>query len=238
MNRPGVTLPELILVAWLFALVLGAVAGFAAAQGRLVALTHDRVRVGEAVRVAQVVLGAELRSLGTPDLSVLTPDSVRIRAVRGGGPVCEARGQELLVRYRGVRRPEPAKDSVVLVRASTATPALAIAGVAADPRCGGALRLTVDGDLRDTDLGLALVFETGSYSIGDGALRYRRGAGGRQPLTETLLRGGGLSVVAPDELTVALRFDPGVLPRLDAVAGETVRVRLPGVIAPTPDDYP
>ena len=30
-------------------------------------------------------------------------------------------------------------------------------------------------------------FETGSYHLGDDALRYRRGSGGRQPLTEPVL---------------------------------------------------
>lgn len=231
--RAGVTLPELILVAWLFALVLGAVAEFAAAQGRLVALTHDRVRMTEAVRVARVVLGSELRALGEPDISVLATDSLRIRAVRGAGAVCGLAGSELLVHYRGVRRPEPAKDSVLLIRSSaTAGTPFALLDVAADSRCGGALRLTLGSAPPGPAVGVALVFETGSYSMGNGALRYRRGAGGRQPLTETILSDGWLRVGAPTELTVGLDFDARALPRLKSHLEATLRLRIPGGSAP------
>ncbi len=233
MARPGVTLPELILVAWLFALVLGAVGKFAAAQGQLVARIHDRVRVAEVVRVAQVVLGAELRALAPADVSAFADDSLRIRAVRGGGPVCQARNEQLTVRFRGVRRPEPAKDSLLLIRAGdTDGPTFAISDVVSDPTCGpGGLRLTLEREVADAT-GLALLFETGSYSIGDGALRYRRGAGGRQPLTEAVLREGSMQVFAPDQLTIALDFDVRLLPRLDTGHVASVRLRSPGAIPP------
>jgi hypothetical protein len=37
-----------------------------------------------------------------------------------------------------------------------------------------------------------MLFEAGSYHLSEGALRYRRGRGGRQPLTEEVLAGARL----------------------------------------------
>lgn len=211
--RPGATLPELILAAWLFTFVLAALAGFAGAQGRLAALMAERVRAAELGRVAQVVLGAELRSLSRSDLTVLPPDSVRIRAFRGGGPTCAGAGPgELLVAYRGVRRPEPDKDSVLLVHGrSTDGTAYRIVDVASARECDAGVRLTLDAH-EPVPAGLALVFERGSYSVTAGALRYNRGAGGRQPLTEALLSGGVLEPRGAS-LRLRLRFHPDSLPR-------------------------
>jgi hypothetical protein len=63
---------------------------------------------------------------------------------------------------------------------------------------GGARRWREDGR-RDgllvpepTDPVLGRIFEGGSYHFSGGALRYRRGAGGRQPLTPERVREGHL----------------------------------------------
>lgn len=212
--RPGTTLPELILVAWLFGLVLAALAGLVSGQGRLLAVTQDRSRARELVRATGVVLGAELRYLAASDLSALAPDSFRLRAVRGGGAVCEATADAVLVRYGGVRRPEPDKDSVLVVpERGSAGRAYGIRSVAADSRCGGALRLDLTEAL-DGGRGWALVFETGAYQVGREAVRYRRGAGGRQPLTEAVLSDAALRPAGPYGLGILLRFDRDSLPRL------------------------
>jgi hypothetical protein len=130
-------------------------------------------------------------------------DSLTLRAFRGlalieGGPV-----QTRVVRvcFRGVRSPDPEKDSVLLlgvdgswrahdledrVRVSSGCPGLDEGSEekwTLSPAPSGAL--------------LARVFERGSYHLADGALRYRRGEGGRQPLTPERIRTG--SFLGPAE---------------------------------------
>lgn len=219
-GRPGVALPELIVVAWLFAFVLAALAGFAGAQSRLVAGTQDRTRAGDLVRVAHLVLGAELRTLGPADIAALTADSVRIRAIRGSGVICAIDDRGILVRYAGVRRPDPAKDSVVVIlQPATAGIAYGLEAVAGDGRCGGSLRLRLAGRPPGSTAGVALVFETGSYSLA-GALRYRRGAGGRQPLTEDILDASGFEGRSPAAVHVRLGFRTGAFTRTDPEPSE------------------
>lgn len=223
MTRPGSTLPELILVAWLFSLVLAAAARFAGAQSRLVALTHDRARAVEASRIPRLILAAELRALAAPDISALSTDSIRIRAVRGGGPVCGVDGSAIFVRYRGVRLPDIAKDSVLLIgREDPEGVPFPLLDATADPGCGGALRLDLGAAVGLTG-GWALAFETGSYHVSDGALRYRRGAAGRQPMTEMLFDGGGFVDLGVAGIELRLPLSTDALPRLPATP---VRARL------------
>lgn len=217
-GRPGVTLPELILVAWLFALVLLATARFAGAQGRLAAVGHDRTRAADVVRTTDLVLNGDLRYTAGPDVTP-GPDSVRLRAIRGGGTICSG-GDELRVRYRGVRRPDPEKDSVLVVTGRrTVGSAHAVTAVAADSVCAG-YRLRLD-PRSAAPSGFVLVFETGAYHLADGALRYRRGRGGRQPVTETVLSDGWLEV-GPDRLLARLRLHADTLHRLSRLEASAV----------------
>lgn len=210
-DRPGVTLPELILTAWLFALVLVGTARFAAAQGRLLALTQDRVRAAEVERTTDLILTEELRYAGAADLTP-TPDSIRLRALRGAGTICDAAGSQLRVRYHGVRRPDPGKDSALLVTGSnTQGTRHAVIGASADDGCGE-YRLTLD-PAPVAPRGLLLVFETGSYHLSGGALRYLRGRGGRQPVTEALLE-EGVFELGPGRVTAQLELAADSLPRL------------------------
>jgi hypothetical protein len=210
-NRPGAaSVIELVLVAWLFALVMTGIAGFAAQQGRLAALQRDGVRLAEAVRVGEVILGAELRHLTSVDL-VLGDDTARIRAFRGGGPVCAVDGGVVHVLYRGVRAPEPAKDSVLLVAAGWEQ-AHELTSTARSDGCGGSLRLVLATPPAEVPA-VALVFETGVYSLTGDAIRYRRGQGGRQPLTEAILADMGF-VSGPAGVRVRLAPRLDSLPRL------------------------
>lgn len=56
------------------------------------------------------------------------------------------------------------------------------------PGCGRNGILIVLDTAPASDPVFALVFETGAYHLADGALRYRRGRSGRQPLVEAILR--------------------------------------------------
>lgn len=221
--RAGTTLAELVLVSWLFAFVLAAVAGFAAAQGRLAAVSQDRARVSEALRTASVVLGGELRFLAPADRSV-GGDSVRLRAIRGGGQVCTSTDRTLVVRYAGIRRPEPDKDSVLLLgeRSTGGTP-YALESVATDTACGGGLRLELERQ-PGRGAGLAMVFETGAYHLVGDALRYRRGAGGRQPLTEAILDHAAIEHGSA-RVVLRLLLQHEAVPRL-ATREQTARIHL------------
>lgn len=212
-SRAGVTLPELLLASWLFALVLAATARFIAAQGALAATSHHRIRAADVARTVDLVLNGELRHVAALDVTV-TADSVRLRAVRGVGVVCGGAGSELRVRYRGVRRPDAAKDSAVAVTgAATGGTAYAVTGVvSAEGGCGPGYRLSLD-PAPPAATGLILVFETGSYHLSGGALRYRRGRGGRQPVTEQLL-GGGTFQRRPGRIDARLALDPDSLSRI------------------------
>lgn len=211
-GRPGATLPELILVAWLFALVLLGLARFAGAQGRLAALAHDRTRATDLIRTTELILSGELRRAGTSDYA-LGGDSVRLRAVRGAGPVCGGDGVSIRVRYRGIRQPDPSKDSVVIIADGDTRGSLhVVTDAAADPACPDGYRLRLDPPPAGST-GVALIFESGSYHLSGGAFRYRRGAGGRQPVTEALLSAGWFAS-ASGRIEAWLVLEPDSLPRL------------------------
>lgn len=212
-RRGAVSVAELVLVFWLYGFVLAGLAAFARAQGRLARAQESALRRAELVRTTRVVLAAELRYLARADLRTAGGDSVRVRAVRGVGRVCEADGDRLRVDYRGDRLPQPAKDSVLLVLGA-AELAAAVTEVEGGGACGGVgvrLLLPPGGDTLPLVGALALVFETGTYALGDGALRYRLGAGGRQPLTEAVLDDASLDLHAA-ALRLRLRPEPAALP--------------------------
>ena len=196
--RPGaVTLAELLLVFWGFLLVLAALAGFTRDHGRLARRQAELLRFQEARRTTVTVLGRELRALAPVDLRLEGGGALAVRAVRGEGAVCARAGERVEVRYRGARRPDPRKDSVLLV-GSGVEEVVGLRGVLEEARaCGGAGEtLTLEREPGVLPL-VALVFESGTYHVGDGALRYRLGQGGRQPLTERAFSGDVLRD-APD----------------------------------------
>lgn len=229
--RPGYSLVELI-VGCTIGVVLCAIlaAAFVGAQ-RLARLQAERVAMAEARRVAAGILASELGFIAPDaDLHALARDSVALRIFRGRAVACGVAGDAVLVRYRGVRAPEPAKDSVIPLGGMLgwyATDGTAGGGVAGGGVArGGGYRGTIMGGgfgglgipgednapVASALLGSAahsagcplaageslyrwtlesppltgtlfLLFESGSYHLAGGALRYRRGESGRQPLT-------------------------------------------------------
>ncbi len=128
-------------------------------------------------------------------------DSLPLRVFRGLALVEPGLpgAAELQVCYRGIRTPEPEKDSVLLLATDGWwRPSGLVSRRVLSPTCSGAGReLLGEGRTEAWVLSppagpgrLARVFERGSYYLSGGALRYRRGFGGRQPLTpERLLSG-------------------------------------------------
>lgn len=165
-------------------------------------LTLERARTRAAQRadamtsvsVAHGVLRREL-ALGEParDWSVAV-DSVALRAYRGVGLVCREGSTPhlLLVRLAGDRNPDAVKDSVELIYDDGDIDVRALGAsrieegpceISSEAGALRALELTEPGPRLPVALRW---FERGVYTVSDGALRYRRGAGGRQPLTAEL----------------------------------------------------
>jgi len=188
--RHGWSLPE-TLVALLLGLVLvhlglDSLTRLDAARRRMAARAEALV----ALRVSRHVLRRELRHGLRGEDWELVADSLRLRAFRGAGLVCasDSTGPGIVVAYEGSRAPDPSKDSVLLLTAAGGREARALAAAAPyPPPC-------FRGDSRPAqtwrldrpappDVLAARVFERGSYHLSQAALRYRRGASGRQPLT-------------------------------------------------------
>lgn len=144
-----------------------------------------------ATRIVRSVLRRELgRGVADRDV-VVAGDSLRLRVFRGTGVVCstDPTASEVMVAYRGDRRPQPAKDSVEVTASDGSLSHQDLVGwSAASTGCPGVapeeelMMWRLDGPLPAGSV-VARLYETGSYHLVAGALRYRIGAGGRQPLT-------------------------------------------------------
>ena len=149
----------------------------------------ERIDVLGSLRLARYVPRRELRH-GVPGRDWwIDGDSIALRAFRGTGLLCGHDGvaDEVVVSFRGDRLPEPDKDSVlfVLSNGDHAIARLASVGSTA-PGCGAGFGPAAVWRLDravPADAVVARLFERGSYHLSGGALRYRRGASGRQPLT-------------------------------------------------------
>jgi prepilin-type N-terminal cleavage/methylation domain-containing protein len=187
--RAGVTLVETLIVLVIAGVLLGLVGRTLRHQDALVRLQAGRVAFADALRVTDVVLHGELRWADpVEDVRTLPPDSVRVRAMRAFAVVCGWQGTATLARLHGIRRPNPDKDSVLLVPGGNAL-ALRAAAEAPDACSHGrdeaVYRLALD---EPAPRGALLIFERGSYHLTNSAFRYRRGDAGRQPLTAEVLK--------------------------------------------------
>jgi prepilin-type N-terminal cleavage/methylation domain-containing protein len=188
--RCGYSMIELLMALSLAGLVSTAALALLHGQSRLAHSTSDSADAAETLRTATQVLSAETR-WHTPALDVraMMSDSLSLRAFRGSGVVCAvdpAYGG--IVRYRGLRDPDPSKDSVLIERgANTELNALVLGVVTTGAVCDSlpAIKLAVNQTLNIGDV--IIVFESGNYYLSGGALRYRLGAGGRQPVTAAVL---------------------------------------------------
>ena len=164
---------------------------------RLVArrLVHQ-MDVLSARRVAATVLGRDLRrGVAGRDWPDPAGDSLPLRAFRGWGLSCgaaSARPSSIVVAYRGERSPSPVKDSVLMLGAGGWMPADLVGRArGAGAPCSDGLDFQSEVWQVDPPVSgsVVLVFERGSYHLAGGALRYRRGKGGRQPLTREVFVG-------------------------------------------------
>ncbi|MGH7551690.1 MAG: PilW family protein [Longimicrobiales bacterium] len=236
--RQGLSLAELVVALWLSALVAAIVVTLLHTVSRLAGHSADRADVLEATRTAAAILSADLAGLDPiADLYRLEPESLSLRVFRGTGIVCGFAGSDPLVRYRGLRQPEPVKDSVLVLTASPAERAVSLddaapaAGACPAAATEDVFRIRLATALVDRDL--IAIFEPGSYHL-DGAFRYRRGAGGRQPVTAdvfadssgyTLQRAAGQGGVVG--ITARLYPQASSSNIRGAATGAAARVRVP-----------
>ncbi len=214
----GFTLAELLVATVAAGALVTAAFALLATHARLERAAYAAVAAAEVARVTGMVVPAEVRYATPADLPAVAADTLSLRALRGVGIICAGAGTGVDVRYRGMRWPDAAKDSVVTM-AATGVPERAIAvdsdrnaAGACAPHPGEAVRRWTLSDSAGGAGDLLLVFERGSYHLTGGALRYRRGAGGRQPLTEAFLESASFGLAGgPFALTLALetRADPG-----------------------------
>lgn len=185
----GATLLEVLVALLLGVLLATTAAGILAGTRRAVAHLTVRSERLAAVRVARTVLASERDGVRWAPASRV--DTLGVRAFRGTAHPC-AGGAALLVRVRGIRAPDAAKDSVLLLGASGrwSRHRLTRTGPGPSTSCSGVSGTTqwwtLD-PLPPERPVLARYFERGSYHVTAGALRYRRPPGGRQPLTPEVL---------------------------------------------------
>ena len=179
---------------------------------RLVAgrLVHQ-MDVLSARRVAATVMGRDLRrGVAGRDWPDPVGDSLPLRVFRGWGLFCAAvstRPGTVVVAYRGERSPSPVKDSVLVLIDGRWRPA-DLVGRARGTEASCSDGLDFESEVWQVDPPVSgsvlLVFEHGSYHVSGGALRYRRGKGGRQPLTREVFVGA--SGIAGSRGRVVLRL--------------------------------
>ena len=189
----GFTLVELLVSLLVGSLLVGMAFGAYGTLGAVGRQVSRDATLIDALRSSRVVLRSELRS-GVPSLdwSPYPPDSVRLRAFRALATICDiSTDSVLIVTRRNGRRPDPGKDSVLVLDGRGDWSTVALTAWASSTSCPG-MTEHWEVEPRPRDPALLLLFETGSYHLSGAALRYRRGGGGRQPLTEEALPGARL----------------------------------------------
>jgi hypothetical protein len=225
--RTGHSLAELLAALPLAMLLMAMLLATFVAQARLARALGDRMGRAETERIAAGVLRQELRWIERGDVAAAVADSVTLRLLRGVGVTCGTDAGAIRVDYRGLREPNPEKDSVIIVSAEGESSARVLASEVTAPSCG-------EGNARLLRLstpavpGVVLLFEHASYHLSARALRVRAGAEGRQPITEEWLEdtGTGLLLEGDDALP------RGVVLRLRGAPARTWRWALPNAAAP------
>jgi len=200
----GFTALETLLTLLLMALVLQAGWAVLSQHRRAAFWMARRGENLETVRTVAWLLSQELAG-GRPGLDwwVGGGDSVGLRAFRGLGLVIPGslEGNRVRVCYRGIRSPNPQKDSVLLLatdggwRGAELLDRTVVASACGSVENAREEEWTLS--LEPPGPVLGRVFEAGSYHLADGALRYRRGLSGRQPLTPLRILAGEFTASIP-----------------------------------------
>ena len=176
-RRSGFTLVEALVTLLLLLLLLQAASTLVSAMARAAAALADRAESLAAARATAWIIQEEVEGArACLDVSVPEGDSVSVRAFRGTAFVCAAiPPRDLIVRWSGLRAPDPTKDSALVLLASARWTEAELAARAPAPGgCGDAEggreeRWTIAEPLPDA---LVLhLFERWSYHLVNEALR-------------------------------------------------------------------
>ena len=188
-RRGGFALLEAIVAATLLLMVVQVSWWVTAVQGVVGARVVTGSRILGETRLIHHVIAAELeQGRGGTDWR-LDAGELHLRAFRGTAYRCHAQpAQGVAVAVSGYRWPDPAKDSVLVLRRDGSwTPAALVRrsrrGVPECQALGGFRAEVWHLDPPGDGLLAATYYERGAYRFSDGAFRYRRGDGGWQPLT-------------------------------------------------------
>jgi hypothetical protein len=189
---------EVIVAGVLSSIVLACAAMLLQSQSRMAHNISTRSERNDAGRSALLTLRAELQTV-TPatDLRSIARDSIASRIFRGIAVVCGFRSGSTYVRYEGLRLPDPAKDSAVQVGIENVTVLESVSSN--DDACPHTINeevLTFTWQTAAPIGSLWLVFESGAYHLSTNALRYRRGAESRQPITNEIINDRASSFAA------------------------------------------
>lgn len=235
-RRAGTSLVELTVTLVLLVGLVALLGGLVQIESRLARDGSDRAEALDAVRSVAGILDAEFHILEpASDVRALAPDSAGVRIFRGAGIVCAVGPSNVTVRYRGIRDPDATKDSALIIAGGRAggVRRLAAATRPAAPPCapspGEAVFLLTLSAPADSAIIVAL-FESGAYHLSANALRYLRGASGKQPLTADVLDDSTrFAALSADSLALSIE----VLPvqsrqrRASAARGGRVHLRVP-----------
>lgn len=204
-SRRGMTLIE-VLVALLLGLALlhMAMSGLATAKRTESDLRARSERLAT-IRAARVALRRSVTaSVEGRDWIAHVPDSVVVRAFQGVALPCPTELPEdgVLVAFSGRRLPDPSEDSVSALDDHGGWTASRLAAVrSAEEPCATDPGFETQRWVLDpppaAEAVLYRLFESASFHVADGALRYRIGGGGRQPLSPEVLGrpdGGGFAL--------------------------------------------
>jgi hypothetical protein len=219
--RAGMALTEVLVAAVLSGVVLASSALLLSGQSRLARSITERSERNDAARSVLMILHSELNALlPEQDLRAVARDSIASRIFRGVAVVCGFRSGWIYARYRGLRMPDPAKDSVVQLGIENAA-AFASASVSDDacPHTSSEHVIALSWRVAPPLIGsIWLVFESGSYHLNANALRYRRGLESRQPITNEVINDRassfasvGDTLVRGMRIQIAQRADGAVL---------------------------
>ncbi len=226
----GVGIVELVVTLALAAVLFSLVGATGVRTLRRFHRVAERTEVVRTLMLSRHVLGVELRAGTAEDRAVSGPDAIGVRAFRGAAAFCPERDETSVarVRFRGDRRPDPDKDSVLVLDRSGRWSAVGLtAAGATTTACAGAPSFDVERwTLSEPVAGAVLgrLYESGTYSLDTEALRYRRGLGGRQPITPLRLDPSRSSVhVTADGLTIVV--STGIGPVQPVPVSRFLRIR-------------
>lgn len=194
----GFTLIELLVGSLLTFLCLSAAWRVVSHHRRAAMVAMEFTEGLEVVRTTAWLLGEELYSARAGiDFHGAPGDSLIVRAFRGLGlpAAFDSLTGWLAVCYRGLREVDTAKDSALVLDPDGIWRSVALVGRSEDePGCLGVTEGRMERWRTDPPFVVApvlvRVFESGVYFFRDGAFRYRRGFGGRQPLTPERVEDG------------------------------------------------